>query len=129
MGTLTHLWWECPKIQKYWGEVVEEIQQITGEQVNNNPWACMFHDTEREIPQYIKSVTPLLLNAAKALIPCHWKDIEIPRMKDWITKVEWIRGMEEVRHLTEGRRDKYLKRWAGWHEYRNTERYVTIMDS
>lgn len=41
-----------------------------------------------------KSITPHLLNAAKALIPKFWKEQKIPSLCQWLTEVGRIYQME-----------------------------------
>lgn len=68
-ATMTHIWWECPIIKDYWQEVVKNIREITGETMEQNIWTCLFHDHKIPKKQYMRSMVPKLLNAAKGLIP------------------------------------------------------------
>lgn len=72
-GTHAHIWLFCPLIRTYWSTVFHWIRKIQGTEVPNDPWVVLFHCTGESVGSYNKSITPHLLNAAKALIPKFWK--------------------------------------------------------
>lgn len=43
IGSTAHIWWLCPEIRKFWGEVREIIKGITNRDIQDNPWECLFH--------------------------------------------------------------------------------------
>lgn len=92
-ATMTHIWWECPKIKKYWLEIVDLINQITEEKIDYNMLTCLFHISKTPRKQYTKTIIPKFLNAAKGLIPKRWLGSEGPDIRDgsnkWITIAKW----------------------------------------
>lgn len=79
--THAHIWWFCPHIRPYWATVLYWIKEIQGYAIPNDPWVILFNCTGKSIGQYKKSITPHLLNAAKALIPRLWKQQTIPTLR------------------------------------------------
>lgn len=37
VGTMAHLWWKCPIIQKYWEKILAIIKEITKTEVKEDP--------------------------------------------------------------------------------------------
>lgn len=90
LGTLAHLWWECPIIKKFWKEVLQLIKEITNKNIPEDPWTCVFHGTDGLTRAYKNSIVPILLNVAKSLIPKKWQEVESPKIWDWIFRVNEI---------------------------------------
>lgn len=65
IGTMSHIWWTCPKIKVYWKEVILIIEEITGTKIPEEPWFCLFHGVRMSIKQYKRTLLPHLLNTAK----------------------------------------------------------------
>ena len=66
---------------------------------------------------YKRSVTPHLLNAAKALIPRYWKQSKVPNIMEWKNEVERIMEAERWVHTVKDQQDKFKDIWAGWIYY------------
>lgn len=66
---MTHIWWESEvrEVREYWQEVQQYIKEITKEEVMDDPWSCLFHNTNKTIKQYTNTLVPYLLNAAKGV--------------------------------------------------------------
>lgn len=72
IGTMAHIWWLCPEIKKYWGgEIRQIIREITNIEVPDDPWGCLFHGIRTPTRQYMRTLLPQLLNAAKRIIPSY----------------------------------------------------------
>lgn len=119
-GTFAHLWWECTKVQPYWERILAATYQITGEQIQKNPWDCIFHDTRKAAPQYTNTLVPFLLSAAKSLIPSLWRSQEVLSLKDWVARVEMITVIEETIHIEEDSLERFWNLWGKWWEFRKS---------
>lgn len=60
------------KIREYWHEIQQNMWEITGSEIPDDPWFCLFHNVNITKNQYKNSVTPYLINAAKGAIPRTW---------------------------------------------------------
>lgn len=73
LENLAHIWWDCPKVKKYWKEVLSLIKEHMTIEVPEDPLHGLFHSIKTPINQYKNSLLPHLINAAKCLIPQHWQ--------------------------------------------------------
>lgn len=69
---------------------------MQGYEVPNDPWVILLNCTSKPVGTYKKSITPHLLNAAKALIPRHWKQPTIPTLRQWLMEVDHTYHMEDL---------------------------------
>lgn len=125
-GTMTHIWWECPIIQKFWGEIESLIQEITGEKLPKTPDTYLFHNINLSEKQYKRSVIPHLINAAKYLIPKWWQRSECPTIREWVAKVENTYILEELYHLEQNKVETFRYVWKKWGKFKETKKYVEI---
>lgn len=126
-GTMAHLWWVCPIIKKFWQEVLKIIQEITGVEIKEDPWVVMFHGMEGHRSKYIVSLTPILLNSAKSLIPKKWQEAEGPSIRDWLIRVNetYILEAGEVEESELGTEtDLDRDKWAKWITFKETGRFA-----
>lgn len=110
-------WWKCTKIQTFWKEIIEVIQEITGEHIQAEPWRCLFHKTDKSIVQYRRFLESHLLNTAKGLIPRYWWTSKIPSVKEWILKIGQICSFKEIIHAEEELVEKYNGTWGKWLDF------------
>lgn len=103
IGTMSHLWWTCPKIKTFWGEICGLIKEITGKVIADDPWEVLFHGGDGDIKKYKQSLVPHLLNAAKRIIPKNWQRKESPEIWEWIDAVEETYMLENRAHAIEGK--------------------------
>lgn len=110
-GTLIHIWWHCPHLAPFWRQVRDWIKQITETKVVLNAACCLLHITNFPLKRYKNSLTKHLLNAAKALIPLHWRTSRVPPISDWLTRVSEICEMEDTLAQANDRIDRFHKTW------------------
>lgn len=115
-GTMTHIWWGCIKIKSYWQEIREIIGKITGIKIEDDPWLCLFHNSNMRRKQYKSSLIPQLLNAAKGTIPKKWKDPSSPTIREWVQRVEYIYNMEELIRRENPMLDASQGKWEMWNK-------------
>ena len=123
-GTTLHIWWDCPRMQEYWKEILKYIAEITGETILCSPLTCLFHGTEKTKKQYGTTLVPVLLNAAKALIPKNWLHPKRPSIKEWIERVEYIEEMEYLACRELGEEDRNRMVWEKWKVFKSTEKFA-----
>ncbi|CAI9553724.1 unnamed protein product [Staurois parvus] len=123
MGTVFHIWWECPKIQAFWKTIVKLIKIITGNDIGLDPTICLLHNVETSVNKYKESGVWYYLNAAKGLIPKFWQKTEVPKEEDWVNRVNQIGRMEKLYHMQEDRMRVYYMKWEKWEKSGLKEKY------
>lgn len=101
-----HIWWDCPAIAPFWSKV--RITHITETRIILSPACCILHIANCSMKRYRRSLTRHLLNAAKILIPRHWKAKHTPTITEWFRMVEEIYNMEETVAIARESTEKFL---------------------
>lgn len=96
LGTLIHIWWECPLIIPYWTEIHRLITQITSYAPDFTPAQYMLHHTSMPLSSYKKSLTLHLINAANLCVPVHWRSSTPPTVAEWFKRVDRTAEMEKL---------------------------------
>lgn len=123
-GTLTHIWWNCPKIVPFWTDIKDQIKVITGIEVPLSPMHFLLHIPPISLKQYKKNILPHLLNVARRLLPIYWRQSKVPTREDWIKGVSAVREAEEWLATCRGSRERFLGIWAPWSEYTTDSRDI-----
>lgn len=105
---------------------MELIKTITGKNVVENPWVCLFHGTEEPVKQYQNSVVPILLDEAKREIAKNWLEPEGPNIRDWLLCINEIYNMEGGvgGGLDSEEGETRRHKWSGWPIYKNSWSYL-----
>lgn len=115
VGTLLHIWWECREIQRFWKDVTQAIQLITGDRIITNPATCLLSH-EVQLPR--QALLAQLLTAARMTIPRKWRSKQNPTVEDWIRQVENTKEMEEIRACKSDCTRLHAETWDPWVEFR-----------
>lgn len=124
-----HVWWFCPFIRPFWLSILYWIKEIQGSEVPNDPWYVLLHCTDESTGSYKKSITPHLLNAAKALIPRFCKTPRIPSLRQWLSEVDHLYFMEDLTYSIKNKCELGKKIWSCWFAFKYTAAYAEIMAS
>lgn len=116
-GTYLHIWWECQKLWPYWQDIRAQIKVILDIEMPDSPLEFLLHVPTIPLSHYCKSVLPYLLNAARPLIPVHWKTAHGPGQADWIHLINNIMAAEEWMATCRDRYEKFYGIWATWKHY------------
>lgn len=95
-GDLLHLLWRCPKLRRYWEQVVQCINKVFKICLSLDPRQCILNDLETVVPdkQHIIAVTRCLFIAQK-LIAQRWMASSSPEMNLWVTEVNRVLRLEK----------------------------------
>lgn len=124
-----HVWWYCPIIRPYWLTILYWIKEIQGSEVSNDPWMVLLHCTDKPIGSYKRSITPHLLNAAKALIPRYWKKPMAPTLCQWLMAVDQIYYMEDLTYSLRNKTELIKNIWSCWVAFKYMSAYAELMAS
>lgn len=128
-ATHTHIWWFCPLIRPYWLNILYWAKEIQGYEIPNDPWIVLLHCTGEPVGTYKKSITPHLLNAAKALIPQYWKQLTIPTLCQWLLKVDHPYYMEDLTLSLTNKSDLAKKIRSCWFAFKYASACTKIMSN
>ena len=114
-GDLIHLLWRCPKLHRYWTEVLATLNSVFQTNVPLEPLHCLLGVLEGVIEEEVTRVafTRALFQARK-LILLHWKSREAPSLKTWVQHVGRTLLMEKYIYQHRGNAGKFLKLWDPW---------------
>lgn len=126
-GTIYHIFWSCPVLERFWQTVWQTCQEVTGEQVPRDPGLYLLHITDTPWKTYRNSLLIHLVNAAQACIPANWKQKSPPSCYAWAQRVNHIGQMEELMANKLGRMGTFREIWENWHAFQRTERYRRLL--
>lgn len=121
-GTFLHIWWECPRLRPFWLDVRAQIKAILDVDLPDSPLEFLLHVPSTPLSQYRKSILPHLLNAARRLIPVHWKSTHIPGRTEWMGLIDSVMAVEEWMAKCKDKFDKFYAIWATWIHYKSKDR-------
>lgn len=84
----------------------------------------MFNGAEGSVKQYKASVIAHMINAAKNLIPKKWQEMESPKIRDWINRVEETYNMECLKYSGEEEREAMTDKWESWKVFKRLWTYA-----
>ncbi|CAH2299800.1 Hypothetical predicted protein, partial [Pelobates cultripes] len=96
-GNTAHIWWNCQVINRYWRRIHGILQSALNTLIPFTPELFIFL-IPRNIPKLTTDLLLPLISAANQLIPALWKHPNAPSIREWIQKVETLRGLEETCH-------------------------------
>lgn len=127
VGSLLHIWWNCPRIKPFWEKVQETIAYITTYTLSFTPSQYLLHHSSISHYAYKKSLTLHLVNAAKQCIPVLWRNTDPPTIAMWLKHIERIAGLENLIHQANDSPSKYGKIWACWIHFRESPKYQELL--
>ncbi len=84
IGTLTHGFWSCWKLQRYWSDVLSEIEKILGLKLEIDPVSLILGLPSRRLTsKHNKSLYCILTYAARKNILLQWINEKVPTVKGW----------------------------------------------
>lgn len=128
-GSLFHIWWQCPKIAIYWNKVIDLTILITETSLPLDATCCLLHITKCPLKKYKNSLTKHLLNAAKSLIPIHWKSPRVPTVVEWLHRVTEMYEMEDTLAQSSEQVEKFHVDWQPWNVFKYSRAFVDITNN
>lgn len=121
-GTLFHCLWECPKIQKFWSEVIRCMSEAFTIKIPLCAKLCVLGIYPEGFTQTQKQTKLLdfgLLHARRA-IALGWKNMDAPSLKQWIKELSECIGLERLTYIAKGKHKEFIHLW---------EPYMNIIES
>lgn len=126
-GTILHIFWTCPLLERFWRTVQNTIQKFTDRQIANDPAFFLLHAAHSSSKVYKKSLIRHLLDAAKACIPLMWKSTQPPSVGTWVRKVEDIKTMEDLILTARHQNELFSRTWTRWNMFIYSEEGQSLL--
>ena len=112
-GSMAHIWWECPKIRRYWNKICNLIYKVSGLQISRSPEVALLNIHDPKIPKISRSLIHFILLGAKSTLAKAWKQPKASFMAAK-RKISWIMTQEKVSSILLDSRDKFENIWEPW---------------
>uniref|UniRef100_A0A8C5N274 Reverse transcriptase zinc-binding domain-containing protein n=1 Tax=Leptobrachium leishanense TaxID=445787 RepID=A0A8C5N274_9ANUR len=117
VGTHLHIWWSCPHIRGFWKLIHSAILQVTDMDLPFTPGCFLLLQIPLPIGTLKRSVLLLMLLAARALIPVHWRSPEVPSLRTWISRVEAFHSVDLLEAAAWDIETNMGLKWFHWDSY------------
>lgn len=113
VGDHTHIFWDCPKLQKFWENIKNEITVILNVLLPLNllyyvvgciPTGLLYGDN-----LYILRV---LLLIARKMITVSWRRNQHPTVEQWAGRLRQVYIMEELTAQLQMKKDIFVRKWT-----------------
>lgn len=115
---LPHMFWNCPKLVRYWNGVLYRINTVFSISIDATPLTCILGHVEdlSSTPENKLAIARVLYMARKVIVR-HWLDPQPPTFTEFINKVQWLISLEKGIYLKRDMTAKFEKIWADWLEF------------
>lgn len=126
VGTMAYIWWECPIIKAFWKKILSLTKDFTGREIEEDPWACLFHGTQESVKSYRSSLVPIILDEAKRQIALNWLKPSSPNTRDWLFGLNEIFNVEclDRRGMEPDEDSELTGKWSGWIKFKRSWSYL-----
>lgn len=118
VGTLLHVFWECPLVRPFWAELQTFLREVCSFQICLTPQLTLLRLDTEDIPISCKSLCSHTFNLANSLIGRYWKSKSIPTISETITMLNRNYNMESMVARSRNSVKKFEKQWEIWGVYR-----------
>ena len=114
-GDLIHLLWRCPKLHLFWSGVVTLLNRVYLTNIPVDPKPCLLGIIDdMSLDDNSRQAILRALFQARRLILRHWKAVDPPTLKEWITQMGDTIRMERYVYQHRGCSRKFEQVWAPW---------------
>lgn len=116
-GDFSHIFWHCPKIQRYWSEVLDTVNRVASTTLPHAMEVCLLGLIETLVPTMAKrTLVGLLLFYARKNIAIWWKKPAPPSLTQWKSLVNNNLPLYRDTYFNRGCPMKYDRVWRTWLE-------------
>jgi exonuclease III len=112
-GTLSHMFWLCPKLEVFWKSIFKFISDTLGTVIEPDAMISIFGIVPQHfhLNQNNKSLIAFTTLLARRQILLKWKDKYPPTFKMWLIDLLYNLTMEKIRYTTAGCAYKFFDIW------------------
>lgn len=116
IGSMIHIWWECPKIRGLWNKIFHIIRKITNIPIPKTPQYALLNFFNPDIPKLAQNLIRFILLGAKITIARVWKQPTVSFMLVK-RKISWIMTQEKTVSILLDTVDRNDAVWEPWAKY------------
>ena len=121
----THIFWDCPKLLRYWLNIQIEIKKCLNVNLPFKPSCFVLGILPDDLENYNQRILLLVfLLIAKKMITISWLRPQPPTVTQWREKVKDVYYMENITARLHLKIDVFLNRWSP-----NTSYFIKCNDS
>lgn len=117
MANHFHVFWACPKIQSYWGEMANEINKIMGMELDYSFVTLYLGKISETLLHKDKYLLKILLASSRKAITRKWLQVDPPTLAQWRGIVKEIYCVERLTFVLRLELQKCIDRWEKWIMY------------
>ena len=118
VGTLTHCFWSCHKLQRYWVEVISEIERIFHINIGMDPISLILglpSDCLKTADN--KRLYNILTFAARKNILLQWVSDKVPSVCGWRKIIFELIPLEYLTNVIHHSVDQFCRVWRPFLDY------------
>ncbi|XP_041429991.1 protein max isoform X1 [Xenopus laevis] len=114
-GTYKHVFWDCPEIQRFWGEIMQFAGTKLGLPNVCSPELCLLGITEGlDLGSSERICLLQLVHFAKKAILMNWKATAPPSLRFWKKLINNVLPSQKLTYQARGCPGKFGKIWNAW---------------
>uniref|UniRef100_A0A803K359 Reverse transcriptase domain-containing protein n=1 Tax=Xenopus tropicalis TaxID=8364 RepID=A0A803K359_XENTR len=116
-GTMGHIWWQCPKVVRFWVRVYNMVYSILHVNLRKDPYEALMGLPTANVPKNKQKLLNHILLAAKQTIAKSWKSPTVNFLM-FKNKVDWIFINEKLTGIAADKLTEFQTVWKPWISYR-----------
>ena len=120
---LTHMFWSCPQLQRFWSLVFDTLSNVLGVTVQPCPLLAIFGTSPNPLwdNNQKKELIAFATLLARRRILLSWKSPKPPSHSIWLNDVMYFLSLEKIKISLRGTTEGFYKTWRPFIEYFNNQ--------
>lgn len=116
IGSMIHIWWECPRIRGFWNRVFHIIWKVTGCAISQTPAIALLNGFLPHVSKITHKLILFILTGTKLTIAKAWKKspVSLLSMK---RKISWIMEQEKMVSSLLDKTTQFEATWEPWAQF------------
>ena len=112
IGTLTHCFWSCCKLQKYWSDILVEMEKIFHRHLDMDLLSLILGLPVKSLPTAAnRRLYNVLTFAARKNILLQWIKDQVPSLKGWRNIIFELVPLEYLTNVLHAKSDQFYQIW------------------
>lgn len=118
-GTLGHLFWSCPKLNKFWSDIFKCFSDVYSCDLTPDSYTAILGETKHHLvlSHYERKTIQYGMVIAKRNILTLWKGEEVPVFGTWLAEMTNLLYMEKIRYTVSLKSATFDRMWQPFESY------------